>query len=462
MYLERELESSAGDCFGRLPRLGRRRRRPRNDSGGGVAFGAAVPYSPPMRARTLGWIFPLLFLAPAASSGTVRGEQFVVVNIIPGERYRPVFEEVSRLYPDSASRTIRVGIGAIFSYLNQPRERTAADIREFLSLSGEFDIPVVIQLDGEQWWDGRPDLWNWWDDSRPGFDTSNRQNVEWSAWSPDSALKLAWRNWGRQIRVLPPPNLMSPRYRAACHAEMRALIPEVLSWWKNLPAAKKGLLIGLKLGWESSIGVNAFTIPGGNALVSRPEADDPQITIRAERVPDRGLETIGYAAVSATDLAHGGPLREADVAEVVRRHLEDLCSLAASLGVPRDRMFTHVGGWKEGELLYDAALNSSSCPGWSFYRHAADPSQDAGVMRVLGRSDAPYWGAVEWLLEGTHTRPEWSAALGATLAIPRCRYLNIYNWSGIRPSAAAVGAIGDVLRSSATPAATGTTSPPRQ
>ncbi|HTO93397.1 MAG TPA: hypothetical protein VMM80_03470 [Bacteroidota bacterium] len=399
-----------------------------------------------MDTRRYAWLIPLLFLQPAtAAAGAGDREQFVVVNIIPGEQYRPIFEEIARLYPDSASRRIRVGIGAIFSYLNQARERTRGDLRAFLSLSGEFDIPVVVQLDGEQWWDGRPDLWNWWDPSRPGYDTSNRQNVEWSGWSPDSALKIAWRNWGKQLRVLPPPNLMSHRYRAACHAEMRALIPDVLAWWSSLPAAKKGLFIGLKLGWESSIGVNAFTIPGGNSLLARPESEDPQITIRGELVPDRGLVTIGYAAVSAAGLAGGGALREADLAEVVRRHLDDICSLAARLGVPRERMFTHVGGWKEGELLYDAALNRYSCPGWSFYRHAADPSKDTGVMRVLSRSDAPYWGAVEWLLEGSRTLPEWTAALRTTLAIPRCRYLNIYNWSGIRTNPAAVGAIRDVV-----------------
>ena len=399
-----------------------------------------------MHTRACTWIAPLLFLQPAAAvSGA--GEQYIVVNIIPGERYRPVFEEIARLYPDSASRTVRVGIGAIFSYLKESREQVRGEIREFLSLSEEYSIPVVVQLDGEQWWDGRPDLWNWWDPSRPGYDTANRENVEWSGWSADSALKIAWRNWGSQLRVLPPPNLMSPRYRAACHAEMRALVPGVVDWWKGLPRDRKYLLICLKLGWESSIGVNAFTIPGGNAFLTRAESDDPHIAIRGERVPDRGLVTIGYAAVSTAGLARGGALREADMAEVVRRHLDDLCSLAARLGVPRERMFTHVGGWKEGELLYDAALNAHSCPGWSFYRHAPDPADDIGVMRVIGKSDAPYWGAVEWPLEGTHTLPEWTAALRATLAIPRCRYLNIYNWSGIRSNPAAVGAIRAVVTS---------------
>jgi hypothetical protein len=384
----------------------------------------------------------LLILIPwrAAADG-----QYLVVNIIPGEAYEPVFKEIAHIAPGTHAGHPRAGIAAIFSYLDKPREKTRAELMEFLGLSEKYDIPVVIQLDGEQWWGNRPDLWNWWDPGRPGYDTANRQNVEWSGWGPDHALKIAWRNWGRQIRVLPPPNLMSARYRAACHDEMRILIPLVLRWWSGLPAAKKHLLIGIKLGWESSIGVNAFYIPGGDSLLDTPEQNDPHIELRGDQVPDRGVAPTGYAAVSTAHLATSGPLEESDLAEVVSRHLEDLCALASDLGVPRRMLFTHVGGWKEGEILYDAALNRYSCPGWSFYRHAGDPSQDQGVMRVLRMSDAPYWAAVEWLLEGKHDAREWTSAIVRTLAIPRCRYLCIYNWSGIRNDPAAVEAVRSIL-----------------
>jgi len=371
-------------------------------------------------------------------------EQYVVVNIIPGEAYPPIFYEIAQLNKGRTPAQVALGIGAIFSYLNSSRTQTRDDLSEFLSLSEKYGIPVIVQLDGEQWWGARPDLWNWWDPDRPGFDTSNRQNVEWSGWGPEYALKIAWRNWGRQIRVLPPPNFMSPRYRAACHDEMRQLIPLVLRWWNRLPEEKKHLFIGIKLGWESAIGVNSFYIPDGNALLPLPEEKDPQIELRGDLVPDRGVTAIGYAAVSSAGLARKGGLRESDLAAIVTRHVEDLCELAADIGVPRGKLFTHVGGWKDGELLYDAALNKYACPGWSFYRNANDPSKDTGVMRVLQKNDAPYWAAVEWLLTGEHDAEAWRAAITRTLAIPRCRYVCIYNWSGIRSNRSAVDAILDI------------------
>jgi hypothetical protein len=191
--------------------------------------------------------------------------------------------------------------------------------------------------------------------------------------------------------------------------------------------------------------VNAFYYPNGNDLLDRPESADPQEELKGEQVPDRGVVASGYAAVTTAGLANSGVLQEKDLAEIVRRHLDDLCSLAAELGVPREKLFTHVGGWKEEELLYDAALNRYSCPGWSFYRHAPDPSKDMGVQRVLKKSDAPFWGAVEWMLMGTDDEKAWHEAITRTLSIPHCRYMCIYNWSGIRENRGAVAAIKAVL-----------------
>ena len=92
-------------------------------------------------------------------------------------------------------------------------------------------------------------------------------------------MKTAWRNWGKQIRVLPPPNLMSPLYRQACHDEMRVLVPLILDWWMKLPDEKKSLLIGIKIGWESSIGVNAYYYPNGNDLLDSCRGFRPMVSI---------------------------------------------------------------------------------------------------------------------------------------------------------------------------------------
>lgn len=377
-------------------------------------------------------------------------EQFILFNLLWNSQSDD-FTQISREFKPTPGASVRVGVSAIFSYLRQPREQSVEDLRQFLRRAQETDTPVVVQLDGENWWDARPDLWNWWDPARPGYSPKNRANVEWTGWSADDAIKIAWRNWGQQIRVLPPPNLMSPRYRAACHEEMRVLIPIVLEWWRALPAKKKNLLVGLKLGHESSVGVNAWYYPEGNRLLDRPASEDPTTGLKPDEPPARGVAQIGYAAVKTAALRKEGRITEADLAEVVRRHVEDLCRLAAELGVPRDKLFTHVGGWKDNELLYEAALNEFSCPGWSFYKYAADPEKDAGVQQALKRSTAPYWAAVEWLYQGSSDTDRWRQAITATLSSPRCRYLCIFNFDPLRNSEAVLRAVREVARKSPTP-----------
>lgn len=56
------------------------------------------------------------------------------------------------------------------------------------------------------------------------------------------------------------------------------------------------------------------------------------------------------------------------------------------------------------------------------------------MQAALGKSDAPYWAAVEWLYPGPRETKPWQGALAATLSSSRCRYVCIYNWEGVRES----------------------------
>ncbi len=391
----------------------------------------------------------ILFLPAPVRARAEQTSQFILVNRVPGQVSRAGFEEVKHALPDVPGARIRIGAGYIFSYFREKDDASLlASLRSVLQSALETDTPVLIQIDGEQWWQSRPDLWNWWDPNLPGFNTANRENVEWFGWSPDCALKIAWRNWGRQIRVLPPPNLMSPRYRRACHEKMELIIPVILDWWKSLPEEKKDLLVGIKVGWESSIGVNSWYYPNGNDLLDKPAGGDPASGLNGNDLPARGVAPIGYAAVKTAGIRHDGELTEADLAEVARRHLEDLSRQAAQLGVPRERLFTHGAGWKDGELLYRVAVNQFSCPGWSFYRYASEPRKDSGVQESLKYSDAPWWAATEWLYQGPRQVGPWRQAMENTLADKRCRYLCIYNWEGIRGSEPILEAIRQTVAAS--------------
>ncbi|AKJ63646.1 hypothetical protein [Kiritimatiella glycovorans] len=357
-----------------------------------------------------------------------------------------VFRDIREEFENLPASDVRIGMAFVFSYLKTDLPTLKASLKRFLHFARETDTPVLVKFDGEQWWQERPDLWNWWDPDLPGYDPANRANVEWSSWDPDDALKIAWRNWGRQIRVLPPPNLFSREYRAACHEAMDELLPIVRQWWRALPAEQKDLFIGVNIGWESSIGINAYHYPDGNERVHQPAEHDPDHGIELSEVPDRGVAQIGYASVRSAGIRDRGDITEDDLYEVIRRHLRDLSHRVHRAGFPREKIFTHGVGNRRGEKLYEAALNEYACPGWSNYWNADDPAQNEGIMRSLKKSDAPYWGSVEWNLIGSRDGERWKRALEKSLFYPGCRFLCVYNWEHIDDSEAVMDAVRAVIR----------------
>ncbi len=369
--------------------------------------------------------------------------QYILLNLMYRDSTVQDFQQIDSVFGSSAQRKIAVGAAYAISYLQYSPAHCDSMLRKVLSLSRQYDIPVFIRWDGESYWGARPDLWNWWDPNKPGYNPKNKYDVEWDWWSPDSAVKIGWRNWGSQARVLPMPNLMAPRYKQACDSAMRRLVPIVVDWWHALPDSLKYLFAGMSVGWESAIGVNNWYYNDGNSLLNKPESDDPTYGLNVHKLPSRGVQAIGYAAVSTLGLAHSGQLTANMIAEVVRVHLEELSKICYDLGVPRDHIFTHCGGWGKGDPTNYAALNKYSCPGWSFYDFAYDPALDYDPMNALKKNTAPYWSANEWLYDWGHSTSEinWLLAIENTLSMPKIRYLSIYNWEPVRFNQAAVEAI---------------------
>ncbi|AKJ63645.1 hypothetical protein [Kiritimatiella glycovorans] len=387
------------------------------------------------------WLIPLMAIVGAVCAGADTHERYLLFNMGPRSGFnvkRPgtitaeTFDEFRDAFAGLPASHIRPGCKLIFSYLAVDIETLKQSLRNYLEAAEATGTPVMVKFDGEQWWQNRPDLWNWWDPDLPGYDPANAKNVEWRHWGPEYALKVGWRNWGRQIRVQPPPNLMSPEYRRACHEAMDELLPIIVRWWRELPREKKHLFAGLNVGWESAIGVNGFYYPNGNELLDDPPEDDPDYGLTRKDVLSRGAVQIGYAAVRTAGLRDRGNITEDDLVEVIRLHLEDLSRHVREAGIPRERIFTHGWGNEFGEKLYNAAVNRYSCPGWSDYWYAMDPNRDEGMMRALELSDAPWWGAVEWMLLRPYKTELWARAMRQTLAHPRCRLLCMYNWHKVR------------------------------
>ncbi len=322
-----------------------------------------------------------------------------------------------------------VGLSFILSGLNGSPENLAETLRRLLALAEKTETPTLIALDTQNWWDARPDLWNWFDKRAPGFSYSNAENVEWTGPEPRDAVSICWRNWGRQIRVLPAPNLAAPRFRKASQEALRPLLKILYAAVKRRP----DLFPGVKVGWETSVGINAFHYPNGNRLRLRPESEDPTQGLDMAKDLYGGLVPLGWAARAAMGRPGSGPPTHADHEAIANDYLRFLVALAREAGFTQRQIFTHSGGqfapW-EKHVSHKVACVPGATPGWSLYNTAP---ADAGDLPKAATGE---WCAAEWLTFA-QTTEGWQDALHKVLSFRTCRFVNIYNYEGIVNSTAA-------------------------
>ena len=344
---------------------------------------------------------------------------------------------------------LRIGVSFPFSILDTPISTLAQSLQNLLAASVAADVPVLITLDGQNWWESRSDLWNWWDTSLPGFSPNNRYNVEWTDWSPDSAVKIGWRNWGFQIRVRPAPNIASPAVLAEHWARYDVLVPIVRDWYRALPPHRKYLFGGLKVGWEASANVNAYYHHNGNYYLEQwpnDPSNDPSAALHdVQQGWTWGLPPLGYAAVATSGIKQSGTLAKEDIEQVVSQYLERLSEAAYRRGIPRHLIFTHQGGtfapWYN-HLSFKPAINEYSVPGWSFYTH--DPAFSGSLPSDLDSAGRQQWAASEWWRHATDQNG-WRQRFQASLDFEQCRLVCVYIWETFKDIPAAHAAVRDLV-----------------
>jgi len=309
----------------------------------------------------------------------------------------------------------------LMEYMNFPLDTTSSNsayvikIRRIFEVAEAKDLPVFIPLNGFQWWDELPELYNWWDadgtQTDPGFfarqddpiafkhrfingyNPENKWNVEWQDW--ETPMGLNWRNWGGGgFRLAPPPNIIAHRpqtslsYRQVLEDRLTAILEQIVLSSNELESRNKGYLFaGVSLGTEISLNASA--------------------TNKDEFMP-YGYRAIQDYACASNESPCSNALRgQGDLQQIrqqaVYSYLFDLSRLAAHLGVPKQRLYTHV--WGEADAsdqkfapYAPAAFNLYSRPGMSFYGFAQNPYDSLSWQTAQSQFNHQPWGAVEYSL----------------------------------------------------------------
>lgn len=350
----------------------------------------------------------------------------------------------------------RLAWSTLMEYMNFPLDNPGPDsayvikVRRIFEISQAEDLPVFVPLNGFQWWDELPELYNWWDpdgtktDQRffarqdnpvefkkrfiAGYDPLNKANVEWQDWR--TPMGLNWRNWGGGgFRLAPPPNIVDHQdfnqkglsYRMVQRERFRAIVTEIVTQVKKLEAADRAdLFAGISIGTEVSLNASAKPIDEFEPYGYRAMQD---LATRS----NTPVESLKQDALAQQQL------RQQAVAE----YLTDLSWLATQLGLPMQRIYTHV--WSEaliGEPRYmdyaASAYNQYSRPGISLYGYATKPFELPVWQRAMSKAGTPEWGAVEYSLP--KTEPEAATAvtkvfLSADPHQPAAKATVLYNWN---------------------------------
>ena len=136
-------------------------------------------------------------------------------------------------------RTRLLGFGVPCSTFVQEKQVPDSIHRAFTT-ARQHDLAVMLHFDFHVDWSNRPDLWNWFDPMKPGYNPDNQRNVEWFGWDGPPA-RVRYLNWGEAQRMPPPMCFTSHTVRA----EWTRLILNVIA-----PPLKKELALLKREGKE--------------------------------------------------------------------------------------------------------------------------------------------------------------------------------------------------------------------
>jgi len=324
--------------------------------------------------------------------------------------------------------------------------------RRIMELAEDEDLPAFVPLNGVQWWNEQPELWNYWDNDGnqtpgctnadyancpfaklrdpayrkrfiAGYNPDNKWNVDWKDWQ--TPMSFNTRNWGGgDVLVAPSPNI-GTRLKPNAFRSMQtkrfgeildAISAKLAGWETN---KKQYLFAGISIGTEVSL--NGSVIPGDENF--RPFG----FRVLQDRFCPKDNLTCGEKASWTADQLH--TMRKT----VLSEYFDDFARLAAGKGLPKSRIYTHV--WSEalpGERKYTDAIGASvtrySRPGMSLYGKAEAPLEFPLLRKMLEDNGYPQWAAPEFspLIRETEN---WQRALNNTLGDTRsaAKLVDIYN-----------------------------------
>jgi hypothetical protein len=299
-------------------------------------------------------------------------------------------------------RTRLLGFGIPCSTFVQEKQ-VPDNIHRAFTVARRHNLAVMLHFDFHIEWSNRPDLWNWFDPKKPGYNPDNRRNVEWFGWDGPPA-RARYLNWGEAQRM-PPPMCFTSK---AVRTEWTRLIRDIIT-----PPLKKELAV---LEREGKGRLFAGILVGSEPTFDNYTHTDLQT---AKLVAADGAPTgqLGYRAL--LDRGYGKDHPPADIhqalGEIIQETVAFWCKAFVQTGLPARKLYPHIPAGASLEMTSapaGAAFNAWSRPGWSTYPVGPLEQNFQPLYDALKKHGSPPWGGVEANVGFPGTLIDWESYLG--------------------------------------------------
>jgi len=279
-------------------------------------------------------------------------------------------------------------------YSENRRADIARAVRGAFDVAIRHNVAVHFTVETHEW-PNRPDLWNYSEKDKSGYDPKNKANVEWIDFD-GTPHPHRYRDWGTAERMAPVICYNSPTVLR----EVSRLINEVVA-----PPLKKGLeklrqegkdhlLSGVTVGAEPSL-PNYENIDKINPKIAKLMDKDKSPKVR-----------LGYNALANKGYGKDKPPEDFGraLAQINKEYISYWSRKLFEAGIPTERMYTHIaaGAGVIGSAMVEftnapieIAFNDYSRPGWTTYPVGPLRNDFEALYAELERHGNPHWASTE-------------------------------------------------------------------
>lgn len=318
-----------------------------------------------------------------------------------------VGEFAAKLETTGDGKTRQLGFGVGIPVWSPDDWKIVREIQQGFDTAKRTNVAVHFNIDDHIGWENRPDLWNWHDRGRSGYNPANRNNVEW----------YDWEGTPNKRRYFTPDGVPSTAPHMCYNSktvrnEIRRIISKVVGPALRAEIDKlksdrqeylfAGVTVGAEAGFDDYSAIPKSSRGSSDAdpmeqLVAGMRRQAAKLMDEDEAPRGR----LGYCALTNAGYSKHSPPPQMQraLADINQKFIEYWDKLLVDAGIPCSRIYTHIAASPSQDDSNNApiriAFNPYARPGWTTYPIGTLKGGLKPLYSELAGHGDPAWGGVE-------------------------------------------------------------------